>query len=163
MLIRRATSADVSAAHDIYENAKIFMHTNGNPDQWSDAYGNYPSGDDVAAGISDGVSYVCEDNGEVVATFLFKVGEDPTYLKIYDGEWLSKDEYAVIHRIAVKYRGRGIIGFIFDECFKLFPNLKIDTHKNNIPMQRALEKAGFKYCGIIYLPNGAPRIAFQKI
>ena len=26
-----------------------------------------------------------------------------------------------------------------------------------------LEKAGFRYCGIIYLLNGEPRLAFQKI
>ena len=160
MIIRPATAADVSAANEIYKEAKTFMHTHGNPDQWTE---EYPSGKDVKAGIADGTSYVCEDDGEVVATFYFNRCEDPTYGKIYDGTWLNSEPYAVIHRIAVKYFGRGIIGFIFDECFRRYPNLRIDTHKDNIPMQKALAKAGFKYCGIIHLPNGDPRIAFQKI
>lgn len=159
MKIRLAKEKDVAFADEIYKNAKAFMAKNGNPDQWSD---DYPSGKDVLSGISDGTSYVCEDGGEIVATFYFKVGEDPTYIKIYDGEWLSPAPYAVIHRIAVKYPGRGIIGFIFDECSKLHSHLKIDTHEDNLPMQAALKKAGFKHCGTIYLPNGEPRIAFEK-
>ncbi len=28
-------------------------------------------------------------------------------------------------------------------------------------MQRALEKQGFERCGIIYVPDGTPRIAFE--
>jgi RimJ/RimL family protein N-acetyltransferase len=160
MLIRPATEADVPACDEIYRAAKEFMHSNGNPDQWSMAY---PSGEDVRAGISDGTSFVCEDCGEIVATFFYRVGADPTYQVIYDGRWLTDGEYAVIHRIAVKYNGRGIIGYIFKEMFDLHPNLRIDTHENNIPMKKALSKAGFKYCGVIHLPDGAPRIAFQKI
>lgn len=30
-------------------------------------------------------------------------------------------------------------------------------------MQHLLEKYGFVRCGIIYLPDGAPRIAYQKM
>lgn len=160
MIIRPATADDLRQADEIYESAKKFMHENGNPDQWNSSY---PSGEDVKEGIADGVSYVCEDGGEVVATFYLNQYDDPTYQVIYDGEWLNSEPYAVIHRIAVKYRGRGIIGFIFSECFKKFGNLRIDTHVDNAPMRKALEKAGFKYCGIIHLPNGDPRIAFQKI
>lgn len=162
MLIRLATAKDIQAADEIYKSAKVFMHESGNPDQWNL---EYPSGLDVAEGIVDGTSYVCEDEGEVVATFYYKeytVGGDPTYGTIYEGKWLNDRPYAVIHRIAVKHRGRGIIGYIFNECFKHFQNLRIDTHENNLPMRAALEKAGFKYCGIIHLPNGDPRIAFQK-
>lgn len=160
MFIRPATALDVSAADSIYKMAKTFMKKGGNPDQWT---GDYPSGYDVELGIAEGVSYVCEDEGEIVATFLFKpYADDPTYHKIYDGEWLSDEPYSVIHRIAVKHHGRGIADFIFSECFKILPNIKIDTHRDNLPMQRCLEKNGFKYCGIIYLENGDERLAFQK-
>ena len=41
-------------------------------------------------------------------------------------------------------------------------SIRIDTHKDNIPMQRALAKHGFIKCGIIHLANGDERIAFQK-
>ena len=100
MFIRPATALDVSAADSIYKMAKTFMKEGRNPDQWT---GDYPSGYDVELGIAEGVSYVCEDEGEIVATFLFNpYADDPTYHKIYDGEWLSDEPYSVIHRIAVK-------------------------------------------------------------
>ena len=159
MILRHALPTDTEAADEIYRAAKKFMIENGNPDQWS---GDYPSGEDQLLGIERGVSYVVEDGGEVVAAFLFDVGEDPTYKEIFEGEWLNDAPYAFIHRIAVKYHGRGIIDFCFSECFKKFPNIKIDTHEDNIPMQKALERAGFKRCGIIYLPWGDARVAYQK-
>lgn len=161
MFIRPATVHDLSAADSIYKMAKAFMKESGNPDQWT---GDYPSCYDVELGIADGVSYVCEDEGEIVATFLFKpYADDPTYRKIYDGKWLSDGPYSVIHRIAVKHHGRGIADFIFSECFKILPNIKIDTHRDNIPMQKCLCRNGFKRCGIIYLENGAQRVAYEKI
>lgn len=161
MFIRKAKINDVAAAAEIYDAARRFMKQQGNPDQWK---GEYPNGDDVLWGIEKGTSYVCEDNGEVVATFHFEnEAEDPTYLNIYDGEWKSSLPYAVIHRIAVKYHGRGIVDFCFNECFKLCPNIRIDTHRDNIPMQKCLKRNGFEYCGIIYLENGEERLAYQKI
>ena len=161
MFIRKATASDVAVADEIYSSAKRFMKESGNPNQWS---GDHPNGEDVRLGIEKGVSYVCEDEGEIIATFYFETNaDDPTYRKIYDGNWKNDAPYAVIHRIAVKYNGRGIGDFCINECFKLFPNLRIDTHRDNIPMQRCLNKLGFEYCGIIYLTNGKERLAYHKI
>lgn len=42
-------------------------------------------------------------------------------------------------------------------------SIKVDTHENNKPMQRLLEKLGYEYCGIIYLENGDKRVAFEKL
>jgi RimJ/RimL family protein N-acetyltransferase len=161
MFIRLANEADVNAAEEIYKSARKFMAESGNPNQWS---GEYPNGYDVLEGIKKATSYVCEDNGEVVATFHFEANaDDPTYHKIYEGEWKNDLPYGVIHRIAVKYHGRGIVDFCFGECFKIISNLKIDTHEDNIPMKRCLERNGFEYCGIIYLANGESRVAYQKV
>lgn len=161
MFIRPATPADVNEAAKIYDNAREFMKKSGNPTQWA---GEYPNGYDVEIGIANGTSYVCEDNGEIVATFHFEMNtDDPTYRKIYEGEWKNSEPYAVIHRIAVKYNGRGIADFCYSECFKLQQNIKIDTHRNNLPMQKSLTKNGFEYCGIIYLENGEERLAYQKV
>ncbi len=159
MLIRKTEVGDIPAAVKIYDEARKYMAAQGNPDQWRDGY---PSENDILSDISDGASYVCEADGEVVAVFYFKVGREPDYDKIYEGEWKNSLPYAAIHRIAVKHHGRGIVKFCFDECFKLYPNLKIDTHRCNLPMQSALKKAGFVPCGIIYLENGEERLAFQK-
>ncbi len=159
MIIRLATPADVEAANEIYEAARTYMREAGNPCQWNSVY---PSKKDISDGITDGTSYVCEDNGEIVATFYFKIGDDPTYSVITDGNWKNDKSYAVIHRIAVKHHGRGIVDACFDFCFEKFPNLKIDTHKDNIPMQKCLLRCGFEYCGIIKTWNGEPRRAYQK-
>lgn len=160
MFIRPATKADILGAAEIYDNARKFMREQGNPNQWPK---NYPNDCDIIEGIKDGTSFVCEENGEIVATFYFKINaDDPTYRKIYDGQWKNDDPYAVIHRIAVKYHGKGIVDFCFEECFKLFPNIKIDTHRDNIPMQKCLIRNGFEYCGIIFLENGDERISYQR-
>ena len=108
------------------------------------------------------MGYVVEENNEIIGAFFFKIGIDPTYVNIHDGEWINDNEYGVIHRIAVKYHGRGIADYIYKQCFKQIQNLKIDTHRDNIPMQKSLTKNGFKRCGIIYLESGDERIAYQK-
>ena len=160
MKIRKTEIEDIKAIGEIYKNAKKFMHENGNPNQWNSGY---PNEESALEDMKNGVGYVCEEDGEIFAVFMFSIGADKTYDIIYDGAWLNDDPYAVIHRIAVAKQGRGVAGFCFSECFKIFPNLKIDTHKDNIPMQRALSRAGFEYCGIIYLENGEERLAYQKI
>lgn len=161
MIIRPATMADVDAADKIYTAAKEFMRDAGNPNQWT---GDYPSGYDVELGIEKGTSYVCEEDGEVVATFHFDLNADEEdYHKIFEGEWKNDLPYAVIHRIAVKYHGRGIIDFCFKECFKLLPNLRIDTHEDNLPMRKCLIRCGFEYCGVVYLKGIGKRLAYQKI
>ena len=161
MLIRKTLPADVNRAARIYDEARKFMRESGNPTQWADGY---PNADTVIEDIEAGVGYVCEENGELLAVFMYAEGNDPTYDKIYEGSWLDNAPYAVIHRIAVSANahGKGVAAYCFAECFRRFPNIKIDTHRDNIPMQRALERAGFKRCGIIYLESGEERIAYQK-
>ena len=159
MIIRQATEKDAKEADAIYTEARKYMVENGNPDQWSRLY---PALSDILEDIPKGSSFVVEDEGEIVGVFHFHIGEDEIYKKIFMGEWKNNEPYAVIHRIAVKYHGRGIADFIYSECFKRFGNLKIDTHRDNLPMQKSLKKNGFEYCGIIYLQNGEERLAYQK-
>ena len=160
MIIRKTKISDLADCEMIYASARKFMAEAGNPNQWNGAYPGIP---EILADIAAGTGYVCEDEGEVVAVFHYSVGDDPTYKKIYDGEWKSDEPYAVIHRVAVKHHGRGIIDFIFHECFEASPHLRIDTHRDNVPMQRVLKRCGFEYCGIIYLASGDERLAFEKV
>lgn len=101
----------------------------------------------------------------VLAVFVFSVGEDPTYRYIEDGAWLNDAPYGVIHRIAVSEsaRGKGAAAFCMEWAFQQIGNLRIDTHENNIPMQRLIQKCGFLRTGRIYAEDGTPRIAFQKL
>ena len=160
MIIRKTDKTDIKEASAIYDIARAFMKASGNPNQWSSGR---PNAEDIKRDIDEGCSYVIEENGELIAIFYFRIGKDKTYDEIYEGDWLNSEPYAVIHRVAVKHSGKGLAGKIFDWCFSRFPNLKIDTHRDNIPMQHSLEKAGFKRCGIIHLENGEKRIAYQKI
>lgn len=160
MQIRKTTLPDLEAVMQIYHVAREFMRENGNPTQWWD---NYPPRELIVGDIERGESYVVEENGEILAVFLYKEGIDPTYVNIENGAWLNDAPYAVIHRIAVAKKGRGVASFVFDTVYGWCGNIRIDTHENNAPMRRALAKNGFKYCGIIHIANGDPRVAYQRI
>ena len=160
MLIRKTTEADLPRIGEIYENAKRFMRESGNPNQWNSGT---PNADTAREDMENGVGYVAEEDGRIVAVFMFSLDRDPTYANIYDGEWINDEPYGVIHRIAVAEQGKGIIGHCINECYARCHNLRIDTHRDNMPMQRALLGRGFRYCGIIHLENGDERLAYQKI
>ena len=161
--IRHATVEDIDRLLPIYDNARAYMRANGNMHQWTDGY---PGPAQLLADVAANQLYVCMDGGQgddrIVGVFVYFEGIDPTYLRIYDGAWLNDAPYGVLHRIAVAVHGRGVASFCFDWCFSRCKNLKIDTHRDNIPMQRSLARNGFTRCGIIYLESGDERIAFQK-
>ena len=160
LTVRKATFADLPTLMAIYDHARDYMRQNGNQDQWG---GSYPPVTVVEEDISLGRCHICMDGDEIAGVFCFFKGNDPTYANIYDGAWLSDAPYGVIHRIAVAKHGVGVASFCFDYAYAACGNVKIDTHKDNIPMQNALRKNGFTRCGIIYLLNGDERIAYQKI
>ncbi len=159
MNIRKANINEFDKIRYIYASARLFMSENGNATQWKDGY---PSDELIKDDIERESLYVCMDGDDIVGVFYFAKENDPVYAKIYGGKWLNEREYAVVHRVAVAKQGRGVAAFCFDYCYNTFPNLKIDTHNDNIPMQKALLKNGFLFCGKIYLENGEERLAYQK-
>lgn len=158
MNIRKSTLRDLTEIKAIYSSARRFMKESGNPNQWGDYY---PDDALIASDISEGCSYLVTEGEAAVAVFYFRDGEDRAYDSIHDGEWLNAAPYGVIHRVAVGVSGRGVAGRIFSYCKERCSDLKIDTHRDNTPMQRSLLKNGFRYCGIIYLENGEERLAYQ--
>ena len=159
MNIRQATLEDLSDILTVYDNARAYMREQGNATQWD---GGYPQEALLREDIAEKKLYVCEEAGEILAVFYYAYGDDPTYLKIYEGNWLNDQPYGVLHRIAVNAKGRGVATFCYDFCLPQCKNLKIDTHRDNLPMQGSLAKNGFFRCGIIYLASGDERIAYQK-
>jgi RimJ/RimL family protein N-acetyltransferase len=159
MQIRKAAAADLQQMQEIYDRARAFMAEHGNPDQWGTAY---PSRSLLEQDIAAGNSYLCTDRGKPVGVFFFQAGPDPTYGRIKDGAWLNDDPYHVVHRFASAGGRKGIAGFCLDWCFSQSGNIRIDTHRDNSPMQNLLRKNGYTRCGIIYLENGEERIAFQR-
>lgn len=160
MFIRKAVLGDLERILEIYSYARILMAQNGNPTQWGTAY---PYEHLLIEDIDLGRLYVAVES-EIEGVFLMESGPDETYIEI-DGEWLNSDEYYVIHRIASSGRVKGVLKTAVDYCLQFCKNIKIDTHEDNKPMQKALEKLGFKRCGTIYVYDDwegrSPRIAYQ--
>ena len=140
-------------------------------DQWQKGY---PSEETWRSDIETGISRVAVENGEVLCAFMFQTAPEAAYAKL-DGAWLTEGtHYASLHRVCVaeNSKGKGVAGELFRYAFELAkqagcPSVRIDTHAENLPMRRALEKAGFTPCGTIYLiggrEDGDPRVAYEKI
>lgn len=159
MLIQKATLEDIPEIEAIYDLARSYMRRQGNMKQWT---GGYPQPEIIKNDIQNGNLYKVTDDEGISAVFCYFEGVDPTYNKIYNGEWLNSEPYGVIHRIAVAKHRVGLATLCFDYCLNRCHNLKIDTHRDNIPMRKSLMKNGFHECGIIYLLSGDERIAYQK-
>ena len=161
MTIRPSTYADIDALMAIFAYARAQMAADGNPTQWGDGY---PSHEQLMSDIQRGVSYVVEHNNHPCATFVFIIGEDPTYAYIEDGNWLDDTlPYGTIHRIASNGQERGIFLFVLNWCSAQCGNIRIDTHQDNARMIHLIEQANFTHCGIIYTRDNSPRIAYQRV
>ena len=173
-IIREARPTDMAEIMKVMDAAKRIMRHSGNMHQWSDGY---PSEAVITADMERNGGFVIEDDGrsakgsllpkerkKVVGYFAFLPSPEPTYSKIYEGEWLDDTQpYHVVHRIASYPDAHGIFSSIMDFCFSHDTNIRIDTHRDNKIMQHNILKHGFTYCGIIYLLSGDARLAYQKM
>ncbi len=157
ILIRKSSVEDIPRLLEIFATARNFMAMTGNPHQWE---ADYPSEELLLRDIMDGDSYVCLQKGRIVATFVLRAGDDPTY-DVIDGAWLNARPYATIHRIASSGEVKGIMHTAMLFAMQQHQNIRIDTHHDNTVMQNILRKEGFTYCGIIRCWNGTERLAYQ--
>lgn len=162
MEIRKTKISELAGILPLFDDARRTMRADGNLTQWPEGY---PKTETIAADIENGNSYVCvDDNGEIAGTFACIYGPEPTYSVIYGGSWLEEGlPYATIHRLAAKAGARGVSQACFEWCIERFPNLRIDTHRDNSIMRHIISKYGFVYRGIIHLADGAERLAYQRL
>ena len=159
--IRQATPADIPDILQVMAAAKSIMRASGNMKQWQ---GNYPSEELLRQDMEREGGFIIVDNGRTVGYFAFLPSPDPTYDKIYQGQWVDDTmPYHVVHRIASYPEVHHIFRDLLDFCFAHDRNIRIDTHRDNLIMQHNLLKHGFTYCGIIYLASGDERLAYQKV
>lgn len=158
---RHATTDDVPVIMRLIDEARAIMRSCGNVNQWIDGY---PSEDTIRQDIANGHCYLCmeQGSGEVLASFAFIPGPEPTYKEIYEGNWLDDEPYYVVHRLASTADSHGIFNDVMDYCMAVAGTLRIDTHRDNVIMRHVIDRYGFTYCGIIYLLNGDERLAYQK-
>lgn len=157
-MIRKATMADMSALRQVYAAARRFMADTGNPHQWGTAK---PAETQLVEDIHREQLYVEEIDGRVCAAFALVMGDDPTYGYI-DGVWQDSTPYGTIHRLAADGTNHGFFARCVDFSARQISHLRIDTHRDNRVMRHLVEKHGFSYCGVIYLENGDPRLAFER-
>ncbi len=143
---------------EIYKYAQDFMTRTNNPNQWAHSY---PTTELIKTDIDQKVCKVIYDENGIHGVFALFSGEEPTYKIIEGGKWLNNEPYLTIHRIASDGTVHGIFDFAINYCKTLSANLRIDTHSDNLIMQKLIEKNGFTKCGIIYVRNHSPRIAYH--
>ncbi len=160
--IRKTRMEEIDRLMDIFDQGKRIMRKSGNLKQWT---GGYPEKELIQKDIEAGNSYVCLNEKEhIIGTFTFIPGKDPTYARIYEGQWLDDERpYATIHRLAGTEDSHGVAAACLEWCYTQMQNLRADTHRDNHILQHILQKHGFRYCGIIYLANGDERLAYQKM
>lgn len=160
-MIRTAVSADLPDILQVYARARTFMAANGNPTQWGTTY---PAPELLEEDINLGRLFVdTAAGGRVCGVFMFALGDDPTYSYIENGSWLDNSHYGTIHRIAGDGTAPGALKRCVAFCRERCPHLRIDTHADNHIMQNCIAKAGFTRCGIIYVEDGSPRIAYELL
>lgn len=157
-IIRKSSINDIPRLKEIFTIARRFMTETGNPNQWD---ANYPNENQLREDIESNNSYVIQQGGNIVATFVLRSGIDTTYNEIYNGSWPNELPYATIHRIASDGTTKGIFHLAIQFAIQKYNNIRIDTHNDNRVMQNAILKEGFKYCGIIHCWNGGERLAYQ--
>ena len=160
MKIRKAETKDLGVILEIYEFARSFMAQHDNPTQWGDGY---PKKDLLEADIDKGQLYVVtdDDDSEIYTVYAYIIGADSTYAYIENGAWLNDEPYGTVHRVASSGKAKGTAHFIFNWALTQCDNLRGDTHHDNYVMQNVFKSFGMKECGVIYVEDGSPRIAYQ--
>lgn len=168
---RLATRADLEEIMIIIAQAQAFMRTQG-LDQWQDGY---PQREIFEKDIERDECYLLLFEGEIAAVLTVSMAPEAAYEDIHDGKWLTTgNNYAVIHRSAIKekYRGKGLGSEIISFSENLAAgtgcqSVRVDTHKDNRPMRGLLEKQGYTHCGTVWLGGReAPRlyrVAYEKL
>lgn len=169
MEIRKTTTADEEALEALFCEARATIAQLG-IDQWQNGY---PSLAVIRNDSALARSYAVTDGEQLIGTFVLIEDGEPTYDTIYGGDWKTGNDnnsYLAIHRVAVsvRMRGKGISTAILNYAERRARalgrvSLRIDTHEGNVVMRRMLEKHGFLFCGVIYLENGDPRVAYEKV
>jgi GNAT superfamily N-acetyltransferase len=164
MFFRRGTMLDVASVTKIYDGARKIMKESGIP-QWQEGV---PGRESFITDVQNGAAYVIEDEGKVIGTVQI-IDCEPYYDVITDGSWTTENAL-VAHRVAVSNdcRKHGVGSMLIAEAEKIARQmgkeaLRLDTHEKNFRMRGMLEKNGFKAVGVVYMPDGSPRIAYEKM
>lgn len=157
-MIRPAREGDMPRILEIYAAARAFMKTSGNPTQLTDRYPWKRICGRISACSAcmwwwrrPSAPASCWLRGPMTPTPIFLTGRGD-----------QAGEYGVLHRVASDGTKKGIVSLAVAFAARRFSYLRIDTHEDNLPMQRALAREGFVHRGTILAHNGTPRLAYNR-
>lgn len=132
--------------------------------QWQDGYPNELV---LENDIQQNAAFVLIFEEKIIGYVAIKKNAEPAYDSII-GEWLSQEDYLVVHRLALEDKaiGKGYADLIFEyiESLALQQNIysiKADTNYDNLAMLKLFKKRDYQYCGKVYF-RGSERLAFEK-
>lgn len=141
----------------------------------------YPSSRRLMHSIKNGTTHVVEDgDGRLIAVFAVSFSPDKNYARgIEGGAWLTDTNavpqpYAELHWVSVDYRARrrGVGMFILDKADQIAraggrSSIRADVYEPNAPMQKLLEKHGYRRCGIVairdVLGREKRRVGYERL
>ena len=163
-ILRKAQIPEAEIIWQILQQAIERRRKDGS-NQWQDGY---PNQEVVKTDISLGKGYVLEIDNAIAAYAALVFTDEPAYKEII-GDWLTNDDFLVIHRVAVSndFLGKGIAVLLFQKLEDFAKenqvfSIKVDTNFDNLAMLHILEKLDYQYCGEVYF-RGSARKAFEKV
>ena len=163
-ILRKAQIPEAEIIWQILQQAIERRRKDGS-NQWQDGY---PNQEVVKTDISLGKGYVLEIDNAIAAYAALVFNDEPAYNEII-GDWLTNDDFLVIHRVAVSddFLGKGIAVLLFQKLEEFAKenqvfSIKVDTNFDNLAMLHILEKLDYQYCGEVYF-RGSARKAFEKV
>ena len=161
---RKAELSEIAPIWEILQQAIIRRKEDGSK-QWQDGY---PNPEVVQKDVEQGEGFVLVTGETIIGYTAVLINDEPAYAEI-EGNWLTNDDFVVIHRVAIseKYLGKGLAKMIIKniEDFALSNNIysiKADTNFDNTAMIKIFENSGYAYCGEVYF-RGSSRKAYEKV
>ena len=151
-MLRKTKKDELEFVMMIIEEGREFLKEQG-VNQWQ--HGS-PSRDMIINDINEGISYIYEKSGKLVATAMLTTFDED--YENYPTFWSENSSYLAIHRLATvkKYRAQGIAREFLRTIYLFAKSqnikyLRIDTHLDNKIMRKFLSRFGFEEKGIIKL------------
>ena len=161
--LRKAVASEAPIIWEILAAAIERRKADGS-NQWQDGYPNEVV---VADDLSKQYGYVLVEGNTIIGYCALILNDEPAY-KTIEGQWLSNENFIVIHRIAIaaNHLGKGLVQTMLTHIEELakeqhINSLRADTNFDNAAMLHLLKKKGYQYCGEISM-RGTPRKAFEK-
>ncbi len=164
-ILKAKNNIETTLFFNIIERCRIVLakHESG---QWQ---GQEPSMKTLIEDLHNQYLYLgFEHNNIIGGCALLPFEKD--YENLLSGLWKNDHPYIVIHRFAIdpQFHGLGygkalLLGIETTVQSMQRVNIRVDTHKANVPMHRLLISCGYQVCGTVLLKQAGERVVYQKI